>query len=122
MRQGRLEIPPRFLKCCSFKCAPACQRQPTDQFLAVNERSCLEEMLSNLADALVNGIRIEPFYRFDDARVQALSAGTEISASSVCRTSSCLKVNGLSGPSELGMIIPICCALSMTVKSSSRSI
>jgi hypothetical protein len=74
MRQGRLEIPPRFLKSCSSKGAPACQRQPTNQFLAVNERSGLEEMLSYLAGALVSGIRIEPFDRFGDARVQALSA------------------------------------------------
>src|ERR1700682_1604998 len=75
MRQGRLEIPPRFLKCCSFKCALACQRQPTDQFLSVNERSCLEKMISDLPGALFNGIRIEPLDRLGDARVHSLSAG-----------------------------------------------
>ena len=32
--------------------------------------------------------------------------GVEMAASRVCRTSSCLKVNGLSGPSELEMTIP----------------
>src|SRR5271155_168814 len=59
MRQGRLEIPPRFLKSCGFKCALTCQRQPTDQFLSVNERSCLAKMISDLPDALVDGTGID---------------------------------------------------------------
>ena len=74
MRQGRLEIAPRFLKCRSLKCALACQRQPTDQFLSVNERSCLEKMISDLPGALVDGTGIEPLDRIGDARVQSLSA------------------------------------------------
>src|ERR1700687_2460216 len=48
MQHGRLEIGSRFLKCCSVKCALACQHEPTDQFLAVNERSGLEQMVSDL--------------------------------------------------------------------------
>ena len=74
MRQGRPEIAPRFLKCCGLKCALACQRQLTDQFLLVSERSCLEQMVSDLSGALVDGTGIEPLDRVGDAGVQSLSA------------------------------------------------
>src|ERR1700686_364741 len=75
MRQGRLEIPPRFLKCCSVKCALACQRQPTDQFLSVNERSCLEKMVSDLTGALVDRTGIDQLHPIGDSRVHSLLAG-----------------------------------------------
>jgi hypothetical protein len=74
MQHGRLEIGSRFLKCCSVKCALACQRQPTDQFLAVNERSRLEQMVSDLPSEFVDGIRIEPLDRIGDVSVQLLFA------------------------------------------------
>ncbi len=122
MRQGRLETPPRFLKCCSFKCALACQRQPTGQFLAVSERSCLEKMVSDVPGALFNGVRIEPLDRFGDARVEALSAWSRDAGKQRLTDEFMGEGNGLSGPSELGTISPICCAFSMMVKSSSTSI
>src|SRR6202040_2789837 len=63
MRQGRLETPPRFLKCCGFKCALAYQRQPADKSLLVSERSCLEKMVNDFPSALVDGGRIKTLYR-----------------------------------------------------------
>jgi hypothetical protein len=41
MRQGRLEMAPRFLKCGGIERSLACQRQPTDELSSLNERSCL---------------------------------------------------------------------------------
>ena len=58
MRQGRQEILPRFLKCCSVKCALACQRQPADQFPVVGEGPCLEQMVRDVSGALVRGTTI----------------------------------------------------------------
>ncbi len=69
MRQGGPEDGPRLLECGGVKCAVACQRQATDQFLSVNERSCLEKMINDLPGVLFKGIRIEPLDRFGDARV-----------------------------------------------------
>src|ERR1700730_16747377 len=74
MRQGGPEIPPRFLKCCSFKCTVTCQRQPTDQFLLVGKRSCLDEMVSDLPGALVDGTGIDQLDRPGDCGVQLLFA------------------------------------------------
>ena len=74
MRQGGLETAPRFFKCRSLKCALACQRQPTDQSLVVSEGSCLEEMVSDLSGALVDGAGIEPLDRVGDVGVQSLLA------------------------------------------------
>src|ERR1700751_3683998 len=74
MRQGGPEGGPRLLECRGVKCTVACQRQATDQFLSVNERSCLEKMINDLPGVLFKGIRIEPLDRICDARVQALSA------------------------------------------------
>src|ERR1700730_9954342 len=54
MRQGGPEIPPRFLKCRSLKCALNRQRQPADQFPVVGERTGLEEMVSDLPGTLVD--------------------------------------------------------------------
>ena len=45
-----------------------------DQFLAVSERSSLEEMVSDLSGALFDGIGIEPLDRVGDAGMQLLSS------------------------------------------------
>jgi hypothetical protein len=74
MRQGGPETAPRFLECRSLKCALAYQRQPTDQFLTVSERSCLKEMVNDLPGALFDGTGTEPLDRIGDTGVQALFA------------------------------------------------
>src|ERR1700730_6496028 len=48
MRQRGPETAPRFLKCCSLKCALTSQRQPAHQFPVVGERTGLEKMVSDL--------------------------------------------------------------------------
>jgi hypothetical protein len=56
-----------------LECVPACKRQPTDESLALRERSCLEQMVSDLPRAL-DGTGIEPLDRVGDDGMQALSA------------------------------------------------
>src|SRR5713101_6524411 len=56
MRKRRLETAARFAERRGFECVLACQRQPTDQCLPVSERTCLEEMVSDLPGALADGI------------------------------------------------------------------
>jgi hypothetical protein len=76
----------------------------------------------DVASALVGGIGLEPRDCVGHAGMYVLSAGVEMPASSVWRTSSWAKVNGFSGASELATMIPICCAFSTMVKSSSTVI
>jgi hypothetical protein len=62
----------------SLKCALARQGQPTNQptkqSLMVSERTCLEEMASDLPGALFDGTGIEALDRVGDAGVQSLSS------------------------------------------------
>jgi len=83
MRKGGPETAPRFLECCSVECTFACQRQPTDHFLPLSERPCLEEMVSDLRGAFVGGTGIDQLDRPGDSRVQSLLARAEMPASSV---------------------------------------
>src|SRR5580704_13991038 len=72
MRQGGTETAPGFFKCCSLECALACQRQITDQFPAVAERSRFDQMVRDVSGTIVDGARIEPLDRVRDSGVQPL--------------------------------------------------
>ena len=83
MRQGGLEIALRFFKCRSLKCGLTCEGQPTDQSLLVSEGFGLEEVVSDLPGAFVDGIGIEPL---DPSATLACSCcwrGAEMPASRV---------------------------------------
>src|SRR5580704_6665423 len=73
MRECGPETASRFLIRRGLECVPACKRQPTDESLALSERSRLEQMVSDLPRAL-DGPAIEPFDRIGDGRMQVLSA------------------------------------------------
>src|SRR5260370_20516838 len=74
MRQSGTETAPRFLECGSRKGVLAGQRQDLDQFTIIREGSCLEQMVSNLACALVDSTGIDQLDRVGDRGVQLLCA------------------------------------------------
>jgi hypothetical protein len=73
MRQRGSETAPRFLKCRRLERGLARPRQASDQFASISERSCLEQMVSYLARALVDAAAFDTLDSVGSSSVQLLA-------------------------------------------------